>query len=253
MIWKTIGQSVIGLSHQQSGKGCEDAQCHRVVPLSDDDEALICFVSDGAGSARFAEQAAATAVQSAAQLAGDAISAGMELTEQLLMELAEHVYDVLEAMAEAASVPKNEFSCTLLGCIILPEQTGFLQIGDGAIIRNNGSGHFSHIWWPQNGEYQNTTTFLIDDANLPNLKVKVVDEVILEVGLFTDGLQMLTLNNETLSVHQPFFNNLFPLLRKAEGQDHLNILNGRLNEYLSGPVINGRTDDDKTLLLATRL
>jgi hypothetical protein len=55
-----------------------------------------------------------------------------------------------------------------------------------------------------------------------------------------------------MAVHQPFFANLFPALRRAENEEHLSILNERLAAYLSGDAINGRTDDDKTLLLATR-
>ena len=253
MRWKVIGQSVVGSSHVQFGKTCEDAQYHQIVQLVNDEEALICFASDGAGSAKYAEKASSTAVLSAVRLASNWLNEKEEVTDRVLIQLVEHIYDELEKMANLAGVPKNEFSCTLLGCIVLPDQAGFLQIGDGAIIRNDGYGNFNHIWWPHNGEYQNTTAFLIDDPNLSNLKVKVIAEAIAEVGIFTDGLQMLTLNNENLSVHQPFFNNLFPLLRRAEDPDHLSILNSRLIDYLSGPLINSRTDDDKTLLLATRV
>ena len=168
-------------------------------------------------------------------------------------ELAELLYDQLKAIAEEREVPHNEFSCTLLGFVILPEKACLLQIGDGAIIRDDGNGNFTHLWWPHNGEYQNTTTFLIDDPNLPNLKTKVIDEPVSEVAIFSDGLQMLALNNETESVHQPFFADLFKVLRMTNSPEHIEILNTRLSAYLSGESINSRTDDDKTLLIATRL
>lgn len=99
----------------------------------------------------------------------------------------------------------------------------------------------------------NSTTFLIDDPNFRNLKTKIIEESIQEVAIFTDGLQMLTLNNESESVHQPFFKDLFKWLRMVSSEEHLSVLNGKLSAYLSGNVINSRTDDDKTLLLATRL
>lgn len=252
MIWKIIGQSVIGSSHIQSGKGCEDAIQYETVTLADGDEALICFISDGAGSAQFAQEAAKASVAMATELAADLLADEKEPTDQHLLQIAEQVYDHLNEQANIAGVPKNEFSCTLLGFILLPKKAAFLQIGDGAIIRNDGSGHFTHIFWPHNGEYQNTTAFLIDNPNLPDLRTKIVDEAISEISIFTDGLQMLTLNHETETVHQPFFTDLFKWLRMAREEAHTSALNIKLTDYLSGPVINSRTDDDKTLLLATR-
>ncbi|HEY4326629.1 MAG TPA: PP2C family serine/threonine-protein phosphatase [Mucilaginibacter sp.] len=252
MIWKVIGQSVIGSSHLQNGKGCEDAGTYRVFTMPDDSEALICFASDGAGSAEYADQASAAAVSAAIEFALNLLGNGEDLTDASLLALGEHVYDRLCELADALRTPKNECSCTLLGCIILPEKAGFLQIGDGAIVRNDGYDHFTPIWWPSNGEYQNSTVFVIDDADLANLNYKVIDEPITEVALFTDGLQQLALNYESMTAHQPFFANLFPALRKAEISEHLSILTTRLSDYLSGSAISSRTDDDKTLLLATR-
>jgi len=253
MTWKTIGQSVIGTSHLQSGKGCEDAGSCQVIRLASGEEALVCFASDGAGSALHAAEASAVAVSAAHEFAETLLQEARELTDAHLVALCEYVYDRLESLASAGGTPKNEFSCTLLGCIVTPENTGFLQIGDGAIVRNDGSGHFTQVWWPYNGEYHNSTAFIIDDPGLAHLQYKVIDEPVTEVAIFTDGLQQLALNHITLAVHQPFFAGLFPALRRAENDEHLSILNLRLGDYLSGNAINGRTDDDKTLLLATRV
>jgi hypothetical protein len=253
MIWKVIGQSVIGSSHIQSDKTCEDAVYHELVDLHNGEQALICFVSDGAGSAKYAARASETAVTQSAAIIRDLLINGADLNDQHFLELAENIYDTLKEFAEELQEPINEFSCTLLGAVVLPGKACFMQIGDGAIVRNDGEGFFTHIWWPHNGEYQNTTAFLIDDPNFPNLKIKIVEESIGEVAVFTDGLQMLALNNESETVHQPFFNDLFKWLRKATEEEHINILNNKLNEYLAGDVINNRTDDDKTLLLATKV
>jgi hypothetical protein len=252
MIWKTIGQSAIGTSHIQNGKGCEDASIYKVITLDTKEDVLVCFVSDGAGSAKFAGKAATNSVTSAVNFVEDFFAKGELLSEERLIALAEHVYDHLVDLATKEGCPKNEFSCTLLGCILTPEKAGFLQIGDGAIIRNDGSGHYKEIWWPHNGEYQNSTAFLIDDPNLPYLNKKIIDESISEVAIFTDGLQHLALNQVDMNVHQPFFKNFFPLLSKATQDEHLSILNGRLIDYLSSETINSRTDDDKTLVLATK-
>ncbi|WP_145860646.1 PP2C family serine/threonine-protein phosphatase [Pedobacter suwonensis] len=252
MIWKIIGQSVIGTSHIQSGKTCEDASSFKILTLPDGEEALILFVSDGAGSAAFAAKAAEESVIKAIDLATVLIQSESVFNDGILQGFGEQLYDHIERLAKEEQVPKNEFSCTLLGAILLPDKSVFIQIGDGAIVTSNQDGFFTPVWWPHNGEYQNTTAFLIDDPNLPTLKIKVLDSAVMEIAVFTDGLQMLTLNNETESVHQPFFEGLFPWLRKASSSENISILNSRLIDYLSGASINARTDDDKTLLLATR-
>lgn len=253
MIWKVIGQSVIGSSHIQSGKCCEDAVNYHVASLGDNDEVLIGFVSDGAGSAAYAAMASVVAVNKGIAVVNDWLLQDLEVEETHLLQLAENIYDNLAVLAEQHDTDLGEFSCTLLGFVIFPDRACFLQIGDGAIVRNDGNGHFSHLWWPHNGEYQNTTAFLIDNPNFQNLKTRIVEESITEVAVFTDGLQMLALNNESESVHQPFFNDLFKWLRMASDVEHVAILNIKLKEYLGGHVISNRTDDDKTLLLATRL
>ena len=252
MIWRVIGQSVTGTSHVQSGRGCEDALHFKAFDVGDD-EGLICFVSDGAGSAKYAATASEEAVFKGVEFAEEFVLSKKTLNDELLFEIGEKIFDHLETLANNIGTPKNEFSCTLLGFILLPGIAGFLQIGDGAIVRNDGDSFYTTLWWPQNGEYQNTTSFLIDDPNLPNLKTKILNESISEIAVFTDGLQLLTLINETESVHQPFFQNLFPLLRKANNEDHISILNKRLSDYLNSDSINSRTDDDKTLILATRI
>jgi len=251
MIWKVIGQSVIGTSHTASGKGCEDA-CRYAITGSDN-ATLIFFISDGAGSASHAADAATLCVEAAVDFAAQHSGGNETLDDEFLFRLAESLYDQLEHKATQLQVPRNEFSCTLLGGILYPDKAGFLQIGDGAIIRNDGNGHFTHIFWPHNGEYQNSTSFLIDDPNLSQLKTRIIDGSINEIAVFSDGLQLLALNNESETVHQPFFTSLFHPLRKAVDEEHIAILNKRLSEYLSGTTINSRTDDDKTLLLATRV
>jgi hypothetical protein len=73
-----------------------------------------------------------------------------------------------------------------------------------------------------------------------------------EIALFSDGLQMLALQFDTRRAHAPFFQPMFARLR-TEAPGESTTLTGLLTEYLGSPVINKRTDDDKTLVLATRL
>lgn len=252
MSWNAIGQSVIGSSHIQVGKPCEDALHYKVVTDPKGNDVMICCASDGAGSALYAAQAAEYVTGHAVTILGEWIETGMRIVEADIYRMAEHIYDGLEYEAALAEAELYEFSCTLLGCVIYKDRAAFFQTGDGAIVRNDGSGYFSYIWWPHNGEYPNTTSFLVDDKNFANLNILTIAETVNEVGLFTDGLQMLALSIEGRNVHQPFFANLFTWLRKAETEEQVALLNDKLATYLTGDLINSRTDDDKTLFIATR-
>lgn len=252
MIWKVIAQAVTGTSHLQSQRGCEDAVAFTTLALPDGDEALICCVSDGAGSALHAAEAAAFTVKTTVQEIKEIFTARGTIEETSLIEILEQVYDHLRQRAAKNEENINEYSCTLLGAVITEFSALFFQVGDGAIIRETTADQYAPVWWPHNGEYSNTTAFLVDDNNMSHLKIIRLQETIKEIALFTDGLQLLTLNNESLSVHQPFFTDLFKWLRMANQEEHLTVLNRKLGEYLNSDLINNRTDDDKTLFLATR-
>lgn len=250
MRWKVIGKSVKGTSHLASGNECEDAVRYSVIK-DEQGDVLICCASDGAGSALYAAEASSTVTDEVVKRMAAWLQSGKDVDEAAVYSILEDVYDVLVKQAKEVEADLNEFSCTLLGCCIGDETAVFFQLGDGALVRQHENA-YTHIWWPDNGEYQNATSFLIDDPNFGSLKVQVLNEKIDEIALFTDGLQMLALNYEQQLVHQPFFNALFPSLRMADTEEKIAILNRRLEEYLDSNAINTRTDDDKTLLLATR-
>lgn len=252
MKWKVIAQSAIGTSHIQSGKGCEDSVSYEIASIADDN-ILICCVSDGAGSALYAGEASSWVTQRLVALLIEKVKCDIKLRDSDIFEIAERIYDELYSKAEGKQVEINEYSCTALGCVLYADKSIFIQIGDGAIITDDGGANYVTVWWPQNGEYSNTTNFLIDDIHLKSLEVKIIQQRTEEIAITTDGLQMLILSNETRAVHQPFFTNLFKTLRLANKAEDLITLNKRLDEYLRSDKINDRTDDDKTLLLATRL
>jgi hypothetical protein len=261
MSWKAIGQSVIGTAHVTVGKTCEDSVAYAQVetlPASlkggdVTDHILVCCVSDGAGSATHAALAAEFVTERVVDYACDNFLSDQSLTEGGIYAMLEEVYEGLMSEAADKETELNEFSCTLLACIIMNNKAAFVQIGDGAIVRNDGSDFYNAVWWPDNGEYQNTTSFLVDDRTFGNARISIVEEAVNEVAIFSDGLQMLTLNTESASVHQPFFSDLFKYLRMADNEDKINVLNRKLTEYLDSATINNRTDDDKTLFMATRL
>src|SRR3954454_7105079 len=175
MRWKAIGKAVRGTSHLQSNKPCEDALAYAVVTSPLNGEILVCCVADGAGSAKYAAEASSLVTSKTVDYFSKQIMNSNELTEANIMFIAEQLYDELNELATQRNEPLNEFSCTFLGCVLFNTKSLFFQIGDGAIIRDDGNNNFVTVWWPQNGEYSNTTSFLIDDHHFCQLKVAIVE------------------------------------------------------------------------------
>ena len=70
-----------------------------------------------------------------------------------------------------------------------------------------------------------------------------------ELAVLTDGLQMLALDFGQAKVHDRFFAPLFRTLKNGPDEE---TLRASLLEFMDSKRVNDRTDDDKTLLLATR-
>ena len=80
---------------------------------------------------------------------------------------------------------------------------------------------------------------------------RLIDRSIDEVAIFTDGLQGLALHYESRRAHTPFFQPMFAWMRPA-GSGYCEGLSSSLTSFLNSKKVNDRTDDDKTLILATR-
>jgi hypothetical protein len=235
-----------------SGRACDDALHYNVIDTKQPNDTLIVCVCDGAGSAKYGALAADTVATRMVTLVTEQITGGIPLTENLIYSTAVAVREKLVTMANESETDITEYACTLLGAILHPEVSAFFQIGDGAIVRYDTDDNYVPVWWPDNGEYLNTTTFLIDDPELTNLKISVTETQQTQIAIFTDGLQMLALNNEMRTGHTPFFAGLFPSVLGADTPDKEAILNQKLADYLQSDMINARTDDDKTLFLAAK-
>jgi hypothetical protein len=124
----------------------------------------------------------------------------------------------------------------------------FFQIGDGAIVARAGD-DYQTIFWPEQGEYANTTFFVSDETYRERLKVLHAPTSPEEVALFTDGLQNLVLSFSQKKAHAGFFQPLFHAL-KNDPDNEFSDFSGQLKRFLSREDISARSDDDKTLVLA---
>src|SRR5581483_1119575 len=216
---------------------------------------LVGVVADGAGSSKYGGEGAALCCETFITLVSDHLSNGNSV-EQISLETSRFWLDTIKnrlfRQADSLSEAPREYACTLLGAIVADTCSVFVQVGDGVIVVSDSEEpQYGHIFWPDRGEYENTTHFVTEDGVQDHLQFDSVRREIVEVAMLSDGLQRLALDYKSQMAHQPFFGGLFPALQKStEGRSE--DLSRLLSEFLSSPRVNQKTDDDKTLLLATR-
>jgi hypothetical protein len=159
----------------------------------------------------------------------------------------------IKVIAEQNETSSREYACTFVAAIIDMEQSVFAQIGDGGIVILDSEIEDSYktVFWPQQGEFANQTNFLTDAKAEANLMFKTIGRTVKEIAVFTDGMQSLVLNEEIKNAHGLFFKPIFAALRKAEAGCAEALQNGMV-DYLMSSRVTERTDDDKTLIFATR-
>jgi hypothetical protein len=144
----------------------------------------------------------------------------------------------------------------LLGAVVGQDRAAFFQIGDGAIVVSNRAepDDYGWVFWPQHGEFANQTNFITQDNALEILEFELEEGCVDEIAMFTDGIERLVLDLQQKTAPAPFFRTLFGWLIKTEptavGGDIP--ASEVVSRYLSSKQINDKTDDDKTLILASR-
>ena len=166
------------------------------------------------------------------------------------------MHDIADGIADTALQSGHEprdYSCTLLAALVGSTHAAFVQIGDGAIVVSHGEEDgWSFVFWPQHGEYVNTTNF-IQSPDLDNLMdFEVAPRRPCEFAVFSDGIENFVLHKAEPAVHQGFFRDMMRPVRASAATGIDEKLCDGLRRYLMSAAICERTDDDKTLILATR-
>lgn len=248
--WKLLGGSVIGTSHERLGESCQD-YAHGVVVFAGMSACLIIACADGAGSASHSFVGAKAACLGFIRFASERLRDGLSLQEigpRQMFDWYARIRGQLSLEASLRNLDIGDLACTLLTAIVGDEAAVFSQIGDGAIVYREGE-RFATAFWPQNGEYANTTFFLTSPGFEEKLAFRALGQGVEELALLTDGLQPLALHYASRTVHAPFFVPMFDSLRRSTDIDGLE---NPLKEFLKSKPVIDRTDDDKTLMLATR-
>jgi len=265
--WRTLSASVAGTAHTRVGEPCADASAVRVLKGGDGGSLLVAVAADGAGASPRAKDGARLACAAIVEQArtwaagrkprkrspGGKPSRPRDLRAFEREDVARFVDGARARVVAAArreSQDARDFSCTLLVALVDQHAGVFFQIGDGAIVYRE-DGRYVPALWPQSGEYANCTFFLTDPDAATRVQAKRARGVH-EVALFTDGLQGLALHFASRAAHGPFFAPMFARLRGVKATRPRSLA-GELHAFLDSPAVNQRTDDDKTLVLATRL
>lgn len=247
--------STIGTSHITASQPCQDSHGCSVLNDAAGSSVMVLVASDGAGSASVADVGSALACDTFVKLVTDYIAKGGRVADiaRPLVErwIAGIVYG-FGLHAEARGFELGDYACTLLAAIVGEDATAFVQIGDGAIVHSDGTGGWSWVFWPQHGEFANTTNFITSEHVQETLAFQTTIRPFEEIAIFTDGLENLVLRKATQEVHGPFFDSMFRSVRGSTAAGPDAGLSRALETYLGSALINERTDDDKTLILASR-
>lgn len=250
-MWRFVCQSVRGGCHRSDSSACQD---YGVVRFIGDaaNGALVACIADGAGTAALSDVGARTACESIVKCALRHLESHHTLATLQpadLIKWCEKIRSLLERMAEQGQHLLRDYASTLCVAVLAARRSLFLQIGDGAIVVRR-RGVCGAVFWPQSGEYLNTTSFLTSADFREQMQVCAVDSSFADVALFTDGVERLALRVDGRIPHLPFFQPLFSGVRAAGNVD---ALAADLKGLLDSPAVAAKNDDDKTLLLACRI
>jgi hypothetical protein len=249
--WTTVGLSQSGTAHVRSGVPCQDAHGWRVLGAG----LLVAAVGDGAGSASQSAIGSALAVEAAL----DAVEKSLEsrpvsadLDDAAWMKMLDGAVEAaiseIERRATTLGADPRDFATTLLIAVVIPELAAVLQIGDGAIVARSSDGVWAFTL-PPRSEHINETMFITNEGALSGAQRAVWRQTYLDIALLTDGLQRLAIDFAAGRPHEGFFRPLFEFSAKRGAEP---TAQDEIGSFLSSERVTSKTDDDLTLILATR-
>lgn len=253
--WRVAQASAIGLAHINQNTECQDRFACRTIKTAGDGEVLIAVVADGAGSTTDGQIGAEVACAIFAEEVIDFLNAKNASLKSLNEEFGRRWISYFqEKIGETALANKKElrdYASTLVGAVIGRTSAVFYQIGDGGIVFSSSGAPQSYRFAiaPVEAEYVNVTDFVTDETAVERLRFELVEEAIEDLILFSDGIYAVAVDYQNNRPHEPF---LMPMIAPLRNGGALDGLNEKLENFLASPKINEKTDDDKTIILASR-
>lgn len=245
-MWLVVQACVRGTAHEQMETPCQDACGVRELTRGEN-ETVVVVISDGAGSAKHADVGSRVAVEA---LLGAVESDTVDYAtaeRELVRKWFATTRAALEQNARELNCNLSDLACTVLLALIWPKGVVLAGLGDGAWIVQTSSDLVVPVW-PCKGEYANQCPFITSSDWAEDLAIETINDEVLAVAGFTDGLEALALNYRDRRAHAPFFEALLRLRQATVGSSR----DETLAASLQSADVTARTDDDKTLVLVCR-
>lgn len=252
--WRVAHASVIGASHQNQNTECQDSFACRTIPTATG-EIFAAVVADGAGSTEKGQVGARIACETFIEEVSDFLQSGDASVKSLNADFGKHWINFfrqkIEEIAKRDGKEIREYASTLVAAVIGEKNGVFYQLGDGAIVcsTEKDAENYRFAVAPAESLYVNMTDFLTDDDAANNLRFETICETIEDLILFSDGIFPVAVNYQTGQPHKPF---LKPLVAPLKNGVSTEVLNEKLAAFLASAKINEKSDDDKTIILASR-
>ena len=248
-MWHIVGVSVQGTSHLEKNIPCQDAHTWLLTEGGE----LLLAIADGAGSAERSQEGAQVAARQVMTSLNSLLEIGVPNNESDWQILITQAFsDALQALVQLASsenIPLNSFATTLACAVVSDDWLAVGQIGDGAVVTEDLDSALSLTARPQRGEYANEAYFLTMPDGLSHLEIYTSPRYIRSLVLTTDGLLRLAFKLPDYEPSPQFFQ---PFLAFTAAMENPELAQSDLAAFLNSARVNSRTDDDKTLVLATR-
>ncbi len=253
--WRVAHASAIGQAHINQNTESQDRFACETIETAADGEVLIAVVADGAGSTTDGQTGAQIACRIFTEEVIDFLSAKDASVKSLTADFGRlWISYCQQKIAEISQKDKKilrDYASTFIGAVIGARAAVFYQIGDGAIVYSVSGVAKSYRFAipPVETEYVNVTEFVTDETAAESLRFKLIEESVEDLILFSDGIYAVAVDYQTNQPHEPF---LMPMIAPLRNGSAPNGLNEKLENFLSSPKLNEKTDDDKTIILASR-
>jgi hypothetical protein len=254
--WNYFSYSSIGSSHLRKQMPCQDAS-----KVYFDESNQVCFgcISDGAGSAKYADKASSITVRNTLSYLRslyntttfknrfDRFNDSDTTLYDSFYDLLESCYFKLFCTALRRKHFFKDYSCTLIGFIYHPEWLLTFQLGDGFIVsRSRNSADYNLHYVPYKGTYANSTVFINSNNRKELFKINLISEPIDFLCCSSDGIERLALQKN--KAYNPFFKGL-----EKNFKSNPNSAQALIKWMDTNESLNKKTTDDKSLIIATQV
>lgn len=247
--WHILGVSVPGTSHLARNIPCQDAHTYKLTAGG----VLLLSIADGAGSAERSHEGAQIVANQAVSSLESALQFEIPDSEPGWQALITQTFsEALQSVVQLATsndVPLSAFATTLACAVVSDDWLVVGQVGDVAVVAEDIDGNVSLTVPPQRGEYANESYFLTMPDGLNFLDIYVMQQFVHSLVLTTDGLLRLAFKLPGYEPSTQFFQPLLTFVALMDSPEQAQV---ELDAFLNSERVNARTDDDKTLVLATR-